>query len=110
MLVIHGKFKGKKKFTETVVGIGEGQALGNDTGGEDDGIGQDGLGIGEDFEGSGGKIDPGDSFSEDLGAEVKGLGATTIHGFITINTIRETGEVFNVCSKDGCLWSTICVQ
>ena len=58
-------------FTETVVGAGERQALGNDTGGEDDGISQDGLRIGEDFEVSGGKIDLGDSFNEDLSVEVE---------------------------------------
>ena len=63
--------KKKNFFTETVVGAGERQALGNDTGGEDDGISQDGLRIGEDFEVSGGKIDLGDSFNEDLGAEVE---------------------------------------
>ena len=45
-----------------------------------------------------------------LNHEVEGLGATAIHDFITINTIRETGEVLNVCFKNGCLWSTICVQ
>ena len=82
--------------TRAVAGAGEGQALGNGAGGDDDCIGQDGLGIGEYFEGSGGKIDPGDSFSEDLSAEAEGLGAAAIHDFITINTIRETGEVLNV--------------
>ncbi|CBI14961.3 unnamed protein product, partial [Vitis vinifera] len=61
--------KKKNFFTETVVGAGERQALGNDTGGEDDGISQDGLRIGEDFEVSGGKIDLGDSFNEDLSVE-----------------------------------------
>ena len=98
-MVIHGKFKVKKTknfFTETATGAGEGQALGNSASGDDDGIGQDGLGISEDFEGSGGKIDPGDSFSEDLSAEVEGLGTAAIYDFITVNTIRETGEVLNI--------------
>ena len=88
--------KKRNFFTETVAGARKGQPLGNSAGGDDEGIGQDGLEIGEDFEGSGGKIDLGDSCNEDLGAEAEGLGATAIHDFIIVNTIRETGEVLNV--------------
>ena len=36
------------------------------------------------------KNNPGDSFNEDLGIEAEGLGTTTIHDFIIVNTIRET--------------------
>ena len=87
------KIQGKKNefFHWNYVGVGKGQALGNGVDGNDDGINQDGLGIGEDFKRSGGKIDSGDSFSEDLDAEAKGLSATTIHDFITVITIREIG-------------------
>ena len=75
---------------------GESQTLGNGAGGYDDGIGQDGLGIGEDFEWGGREIDLGNSLSEDIGAEADGLGAAAIHEFNTVNTVRKSGEVLNV--------------
>lgn len=88
-------------FTETIIEAGKGQVLGNGVDGNDDGINQDGLGIDEDFKRSGGKIDSGDSFSENLDAEAEGLGATTIHDFIIVITIREIREVLNVrCSGE----------
>ena len=64
--------------------------------GEDNGVGEDGLGIGEDLEGSRGEIDSKDGLSEDLGAEVEGLVPATIHALVPKDAFWETRKILDV--------------
>ena len=64
--------------------------------GEDNRVGKDGLGIGEDLEGSGGEIDPKDGLGEDLGAEAEGLVLTTVHELAPKDVFWEIKEILDV--------------
>ena len=79
-----------------IAGAGEGEALGNGAGGDDDGFGLDGAGIGENPKRTGGEIDLGDGLGVDLGAEAEGLAPAAVHELAAEDAVGEAGEVLDV--------------
>lgn len=75
---------------------GEDEALGDGAGGNDDCIGLNGFGIGEDFEGRGGEIDLGDGLGEDLSAEPDGLAPAAVHELYAEDSVWKPREVLDV--------------
>lgn len=64
--------------------------------GDNDGVGEDGGGWGDDAEGAGGEVDGGGDLGEDFGAEAEGLVTAAVHEVRAMDAGREARKALDV--------------